>query len=136
MNKKVVQESENIDVVDPNKSGLELNDATLEKAEASTSNLPPRGEDPLIHLKNNVTRQNIPPLNVRVQGGDYSGAPTCVDKLTEEDGAEALGDYADDDPNEDIMDPQSNLMSKPMIPKTIPNKSTTVPTYTDFIAIT
>ena len=41
MDKKVVQESDIIDVVDPNTKGLDLDVSTLDRAEAAIAN-PPR----------------------------------------------------------------------------------------------
>ena len=70
-----VPEGELVDVVEVNKGSLDVDDSTLDWAEAYTTNPPPQEDDPLLHVEKNML-----PLNARIQAGDYSGAPTYVSK--------------------------------------------------------
>ena len=76
---------------------MEIDDDSLDKAEAATNNPLPQGEDPKVHLLKSLANRNMPPLNARVQGGDYSGSSTCVDPVTAETEGKVYGEYADDD---------------------------------------
>ena len=58
--------NEAVDVVHPNSAGLEIDDDSLDNAEAVTTNPPPQGEDPSIPLIKSLKENHIPPLNVRV----------------------------------------------------------------------
>ena len=119
-------EGDLIEMIDKTHANLEIDDSALDNAEAATSNPPPPGDNPIIHI------DKLPPLNSRIQAGDYSGAPTYVDEVLADDAAEAIGNYDDDNQDEDVMDPQKNLMTGPITPRIATHHDQVKPAYTDF----
>ena len=120
------------DVVDPNKDSLEEDDEIWDKAENVLTNPPPQGADPSVPLLKTPAEKNMPPLNTSLQGGDYSGAPTFLDPNIADTDDIIHGDYGDKEHDTDIMDPQSNLMHRPIAPVIIPKQSSAAPQFTDF----